>query len=823
MRVPFKRLDQFTGGDVPQLHEFVGGTGNEILAVAAELDAHDGITVSIFELLGHCLRGDVPDEKFAAARRFAAAGGEPFSVAAERETQHTCGERRTGKFERCFLLRAKLPDQRPRGIRRPDRCRLIGRTADHETVRPGRECSDRSLVPGECFDRFAGRAVPNVYQIVVRRRQQPLAIDGERDALHRLQSSSVGIGRGFEVGIRLRDSGRHRILLSLRRGDLFNGGLRGLFGQRDRPHRRGDGVLSLFEFIHLLRDFGSGVGRGLRESRVVLLFVGRFLRGFRFRDGFFHFRVLFGHRLVGIGLGFVRLFDRFVSFLLIRLGRFECGFGQSFELLRDLLIFGAFHDGTVERDVSLEFRDLRAGLIVPELGDVVRTARRDEQAVRSNRDRIDRSTVSELPDLGTGGEIPNASRLVFAARQNLSATDDERDCIDRTSVPFDFLLRRERCRRRDRPDANDVVCLADDDFRSIGVEDHRFRRCGRFDFVGFCAVGEVPNSDRFIFRSRRQLRAVGTEGQAVNRGCVTGQHFAGRSIREVPQLDRVVGSSRRQRLTVGADRDRRHDCSNRDLARAIRHWTLPQLHRAKTTGSDRTTVRAKRQRMNEVTMRGSSRVHRLAVVLDRVQIWIDQPADFIAGLDIEQQHLIGSAGRDVATPRSHRHRVNCFGGRRYWLPIDLILHASHAARRAFEDPLLQRAEFLRRECLGIDLVRQRRHHRAFGSRGDLEQQALVRILRDDRRAALAPLHDRIDLLQIELALLLAEVVAGDAVILKDRHDVLVEIDRTTEVDRFGRDRPGERFGFLSEGGRCQQGQSQRQNGEARHGRSLEAG
>ena len=95
---------------------------------------------------------------------------------------------------------------------------------------------------------------------------------------------------------------------------------------------------------------------------------------------------------------------------------------------------------------------------------------------------------------------------------------------------------------------------------------------------------------------------------------------------------------------------------------------------------------------------------------------------------------------------------------------------------------------MRSECVGFDLIGQRRHRRLLAARGELEEQAFLGVFGDDGGAAFAPFEDRFDGLDVQFALGNANVVTGEAVRFENRIDVLLEIDGPAQSDRCRHDR-----------------------------------
>ena len=110
-------------------------------------------------------------------------------------------------------------------------------------------------------------------------------------------------------------------------------------------------------------------------------------------------------------------------------------------------------------------------------------------------------------------------------------------------------------------------------------------------------------------------------------------------------------------------------------------------------------------------------------------------------------------------------------------PIKLLGHLRYLALGTLVDPRLNEAKLMRCKLVGADLVSARRHERFLDLPDVAHQRTFGGLAGNDHRAALAALGDGGGGLEIEIALGVPGVVAGEAVFAEDRQNLAGKIDR----------------------------------------------
>ena len=181
--------------------------------------------------------------------------------------------------------------------------------------------------------------------------------------------------------------------------------------------------------------------------------------------------------------------------------------------------------------------------------------------------------------------------------------------------------------------------------------------------------------------------------------------------------------------------------------------------------------------------------------------------DLQARVDVVDLHDVGPAGGDPGAVAGHVDGDDRLDAGRERAELDRLGRLRVRVRvvlGAGVDPELQQAELLGRQRRLVLLVLGG-HDRLDAMRGHLEEQALVGLAGDDRRAVLAPLEHPRHVLEVQLALGEGAAVAADALgvedvgdLLRVAHRLLAARDRHRDRRRFfrrrgdgGRDRGGE--------------------------------
>ena len=315
------------------------------------------------------------------------------------------------------------------------------------------------------------------------------------------------------------------------------------------------------------------------------------------------------------------------------------------------------------------------------------------------------------------------------------------------------------------PDADALVHAARGELLAAGVPGDRVEPVGRFAERVEPRPGRgVPHLDGTVRGGGGEQLAVGAERQAEDRVAVVLERVPLLAGARVPEFDQLVVAARREQLAVGAERH---------VEDEVFVGVDPYIGLA-----DRQSAR--RDEVDAEFARGSRRAagdrEPVAVAAERERSHLrpltGELADEVLGRHVEEGDLaVAARGEELAAgvvgERGHRG-----GGRNGRLDIgdaDRGWGAGVIVLGARGDPGADDGDLVR---LGVPLGVLRRHDGALLALDELQQQALIRLARDDDRAELAALLERRVALDVQAAFHAAGVMALQAVAGEERLDVL---------------------------------------------------
>src|SRR4030095_10622008 len=179
------------------------------------------------------------------------------------------------------------------------------------------------------------------------------------------------------------------------------------------------------------------------------------------------------------------------------------------------------------------------------------------------------------------------------------------------------------------------------------------------------------------------------------------------------------------------------------------------------------------------------------------------------------ENLVGTAARGILAVGSQRDCEDWVQSLRQWLPDDRQW-AMHFAFGALVDPQFEQSEFFWRQIGGRDLVVTWRHNRVLDLMGgNFEEQTFRALSRHNDRTGLGAFENRLRRFENQIPLGLRLVVTCQTILLKDRQNLLLEIDRRFTLNL--RDGNGARTLGLRVFGAERSGTERRREHADRHG------
>ena len=304
-------------------------------------------------------------------------------------------------------------------------------------------------------------------------------------------------------------------------------------------------------------------------------------------------------------------------------------------------------------------------------------------------------------------------------------------------------------------------------------------------------VGEQYGDQFPVGRHGQLFGGLAKRPSAPQRQPALGVEYLHRSAATGGNHDRLTRrcANRRDRFAAGQQVERGARC---------RRLPPPKLGQAVAAGGQRPVVGAEGERLHNIAMCHGRAGFAIG------QAGVGQARRQAAGGQVVDKNLVTpSAGSELAVRRDG-HAVDRLERGRDRAPVQCLRLQRYLSLRAFVDPELDQAKLPGRELFGADLVAAGRHERFLDLPDMRHQPAFVGVARHDHRAALAALGDGRGSLEVQFAVGVPGVVAGEAVLAQDRENLGGEVDRLVPAQRSDF-QSGRRLGRVK--GRCGLGQA----------------